>query len=242
MCRIVEFEIERNSLMRKHANEHGFLDRLNLSVQTYVFSMIPDNDEENPPILPQELEDFLLTRTDVSRAHLINLQPNGGLKQPMGIDGKRRPGYHQALYIHVRFLTDRLCDLTEQRTEEGDKILSNLHLANTHLLKRGGDALSYIGMGRTGMYYMPPKQIGWTTNDESIFNITDPDSLNNPDDPDIPSMMEARNRYGIPFDKYKSTFYNTTKRPSLKELADAVAKTKRKFTQAVVDTLKNQYL
>ena len=226
--------------MRKHALEHGFLDRLTPSVQTYVFSIIPDDDDENPPCLPQELEDFMLTNTDVSRAHLINLHPNGELKQLMGIDGKRRPKYHQAIYTSFGFLSARLYALTKKRTEQGDKILSNLHPANTYLLKHN-DILSYIGMGRTGMYYRPPQQMGWTINDESIFNITDPDSLNNPYDPDIPSMMEARNRYGIPFDNYKSTFYNT-KRPSLEELADAVAEARRKVIQALVDTLKNQYL
>lgn len=234
--------------MRKHAHKHGFLDRLTPPVQFYVFSVFPDDDEENPPLLPQELEDFLLTHTDVSRAHLINLQPNGELRQLMGIDGKRRPKNHQAIYIHFGFLADRLDDLSRDRTEEGDKILSNLHPGNGHLLDRDNvDALSYIGMGRTGLYYMPPMQIGWTANDECVFDITGPDSplLRNPYNPDLPSMAEARNRYGIPFENYQSTFYNAN-RPSLEELENAAAVTAEntvgKLTQTLVDTLKNQYL
>lgn len=77
------------------------------------------------------------------------------------------------------------------------------------------------------MYYMRPIHTGWTINNKSIFDITDPNSLKNPNNPNIPSVAEARNRLGIPFDKYDSTFYNkdnTIERPSLEELAEIVAK------------------
>ena len=205
----VQFEIRRNIFMRKHAKKYGFRDRLPPSVLYYVFHVKNEmEDYDSPPTHLSELEDFLLVNTDVSRTHLINLHPNGELRLLLGIDGNLKPRSHYPSYIPFAFFICKLRTLEEENTKYAKDILSNLHPTNKHLLIERGDGLGYLGMARTGMYYLPPFINNWTLNDDAIFNITNHKLLRYLQEPDIISMAEANNRFGITHDEYHNFFFN----------------------------------